>query len=114
MARRFNKTFRYIDDLLRLNNSQFEKSIPNIYPKELEFKKTTESPKHFSYLDLNITISGLRFTTDLWDKREAFKFRIVNFPHMDSNIRNVKYKSLVQAFCMRTVRRCYARQEPFQ
>ena len=46
----------------------------------------SESPKHCSYLDLNITISGLRFTTDLYDKREAFKFRIVNFPHMDSNI----------------------------
>ena len=58
----------YIDDLLTLNNSQFEKSIPNIYPKELELKKTTES-QHCSYLDLNITISGLRFTTDLYDKK---------------------------------------------
>ena len=77
MARKFNKTFRYIDDLLTLNNSQFEKSIPNIYPKELELKKTTESPKHCSYF---------RFTTDLYDKREAFKFRIVNLSHMDSNI----------------------------
>ena len=62
------------------------KSIPNIYPKELELKKTTGSPKHWSYLDLNITISGVRCTTDLYDKKEAFKFRIVNFPHMDSNI----------------------------
>ena len=72
VARKFNKTFRYIHDLLTLNNCQFEKSIPNIYPKELELK---ESPKHCSYLDLNITISGLRYTTDLYDKREAFKFQ---------------------------------------
>ena len=40
VARKFNKTFKYIDDLLTL---QFEKSIPDIYPKELELKKTTES-----------------------------------------------------------------------
>ena len=77
VARKFSKAFRYIDDLLTLNNSQFEKSIPtfsvarklddlltlnnsqfeksitNIYPKELELKKTTESSKHCSYLDLH-------------------------------------------------------------
>ena len=23
------------------------------------------------------------YTTDLYDKRETFKFKIVNFPHMD-------------------------------
>ena len=50
VARKFNKTFRYIDDLLTFNNCQFEKSIPNIYPKELELKKNTESPKHCSYI----------------------------------------------------------------
>ena len=60
--------YLYTDDLLTLNNSQIEKSIPNIYPKELELKKTTES-QHCSYLDLNITISDLRFTTDLYDKK---------------------------------------------
>ena len=80
-SRKFNKTFRYIDDLhvLTLNNPS---SIGQIYP----LKKTTESPTNCSYLDLNITISSLKFTTDLYDKRETFNFRIVNFPHMDSTI----------------------------
>ena len=30
--------------------------------------------------------SKYKFTTDLYDKREAFNFTIVNYPHMDSNI----------------------------
>ena len=83
----FNKTFRYnIDDLLTLNNPGFLNSIGHIYPHELELKKTTESPTNCSYLDLNITISGLKFTTDLYDKGETFNFRIVNVPHIDSSI----------------------------
>ena len=86
VARKFNKTFRYIDDLLTLNNPRFLNSRRQIYPHELELKKTTESPTCCSYLDLDITISGLKFTTDLYDKTEVFNFRIVTFPHMDSNI----------------------------
>ena len=68
----------YINDLLTLKG--------HIYPPELELKKTTGSPTNCSYLGLNIIVSGLKFVTDLYDKREAFNFRIVNFPHMDSNI----------------------------
>ena len=40
MAKRFSNTVRYIDDLLTLNNSQFEEEIPNIYPSELSLKRT--------------------------------------------------------------------------
>ena len=85
-ARRFCRTFRYIDDLLTLNNSSFKNSIDKIYPPELELKTTTEGPTTCSYLDLNVSIAGYRFCTDLYDKRDAFNFWIVNFPHIDSNI----------------------------
>ena len=64
-------------DLLTINNPDY---ISKIYPNELELKQTTEGHGMSSYLDLNI------FTTDLYDKREAFNFTIVNYPHMDSNI----------------------------
>ena len=43
-ARKFNKTFRYIDELLVLNNPHFVKSIYKIYPPQLELKRTTEGP----------------------------------------------------------------------
>ena len=32
MAKRFSDTVRYIDDLLTLNNSNFEEEVPNTYP----------------------------------------------------------------------------------
>ena len=40
MAKKFGNTVRYIDDLLTLNNSNFEEEIPNIYPSELTLKRT--------------------------------------------------------------------------
>ena len=86
VAAKFSNTCRYIDDLLTLNNPDFQACIGHIYPPELELKKTTESHDSCSYLDLNISILNGKFCTDLYDKRDTFSFSIVNFPHMDSNI----------------------------
>ena len=47
----FNLTFRYIDDVLSLNNPKFNDYIDVIYPKELEIKDTTDAPKWANYLD---------------------------------------------------------------
>ena len=38
VAKKFNDTIRYIDDLLTVNNSKFEKEICNIYHPELTLK----------------------------------------------------------------------------
>jgi hypothetical protein len=35
-ARAFNFTYRYIDDVLSINNSRFAEFLPLIYPPELE------------------------------------------------------------------------------
>ena len=32
LAKKFNNTMRYIDDLLTLNNNQFDAAIKDIYP----------------------------------------------------------------------------------
>ena len=45
-----NLTFRYIDDVLSLNNPKFNDYIDVIYPKELEIN-TTDAPKWANYLD---------------------------------------------------------------
>jgi hypothetical protein len=39
-SRSFNSTFRYIDDVLSLNNSRFGDFVDHIYPIELEIKDT--------------------------------------------------------------------------
>ena len=38
-----NSTFRYIDDVLSLNNSKFGDYVERIYPIELEIKETTDT-----------------------------------------------------------------------
>ena len=51
LAKRFNFTTRYIDDILTLNNSRFVTEIQHIYPSELDLKRTTENPASLSYSD---------------------------------------------------------------
>ena len=83
----FNFTFRYIDDVLSLNNSQFSDYIDVIYPPELEIKDTTDSHNFASYLDLLLAIGDdNKLSTRLYDKRDDFNFSIVNFPYLCSNI----------------------------
>jgi hypothetical protein len=81
LAVSFNHTFRYIDDVLSINNPNFHNYVPLIYPDELEIKDATESDIFVSYVDilLNIDSNG-RLTTSLYDKRNDFDFAIVNFP----------------------------------
>ena len=79
MAKQFSDTVRYIDDLLTLNNSNFEEEIPNIYPPELTLKRTSESDTELSYLDISISICSSKYVTELYDKRDAFNFNIVTF-----------------------------------
>ena len=50
-SRSFNFTFRYIADVLSLNNSRFGDSVHRIYPIELEIKDNTDTDRSASYLD---------------------------------------------------------------
>ena len=86
LAKRFNFTTRYIDDVLTLNNSRFVTEIRHIYPSELDLKRTTENSTSLSYLDVLITIDKGKYSTDVYDKRDDFGFNIVNFPHLCGNI----------------------------
>ena len=86
LAKKFSNTMRYIDDLLTLNNTSFHSAIDDIYPDELKLKKTSESSMSLSYLDIKIAIINGKYSTAVYDKRDDFKFKIVNFPHLSSNI----------------------------
>jgi hypothetical protein len=56
LARSFNFTFRYIDDVLLLNNSNFWDFVDRIYPIELEIRDTTDTDRSASYIDLHLEI----------------------------------------------------------
>lgn len=86
LAISFNSTFRYIDDVLSLNNSKFGDYVDCIYPIELEITDTTDTIKSASYLDLHLEIDNKGWLkTKLYDKRDDFSFPIVNFPFLSSN-----------------------------
>ena len=77
LARKFGQVFRYIDDLVALNDGQaFEMCHNQIYPAELELYKENDNNHCTNFLDLNIVIHNGFFTTKLFDKRDSFGFNI--------------------------------------
>ena len=87
-AIQFSNTFRYIDDLFSINNVDFGNYISAIYPPELQLTDTSTSSTEVCYLDTHIKTGDTNtpFRISIYDKRDDFTFRIVNFPYMDSNI----------------------------
>ena len=83
---RFNACFRYIDDLLCLNNDQLMDDVmTEIYPPELSL--TSDGAIYRApYLDLDLEIRDGKIHTKLYDKRDAFGFEIVNYPNLSGNI----------------------------
>ena len=86
-ARAFNFTYRYIDDVLSINNSRFAECFPLIFPPELEIKETIYTVSSALFLDvyLDLDDSG-QLSTKIYDKRDDFNFKIINFPNMCSHI----------------------------
>ena len=106
LAKMFNNTFRYIDDLMCLNNKHFSEFIDKIYPNELELKETTESQNSASYLDVMFNVQDNQLFYKLYDKRYDFSFDIVNFPYMDSNIPSSPAYGVYMSQLIRYARAC--------
>jgi hypothetical protein len=84
LARSFDFTFRYIDDVLSLTNSRLGDFVDRIYPIELEIKDITDTDRSVSYLDLHLEIdSEGRLRKKLYDKRDDFNFQ---FSHCELSI----------------------------
>lgn len=106
LARCFLYTYRYIDDLNAINdNGQFSKHYKEIYPPELILNK--ENPHHnksATFLDLEININNKQFDYKLYDKRDAFPFKIVRFPYKSSNMPSRMFYSTIAAEVLRICR----------
>ena len=84
-VRKINNSFRFIDDLLSLNDGiTFGKQCKDIYRTDLELKKENNN-FCASFLDLSIYIENGEFHTRLFDKRDNFGFNIVMTPFYCSN-----------------------------
>ena len=80
------EAFRYLDDLLTIDNPYFEGMVNQIYPPELPFNTADTSDIAAPFLDLHLYISNGFVSSKIYDKRDDFDFDIVNFPFSDGDV----------------------------
>ena len=83
LASRFNFTYRYIDDILSINNPEFD-----------------------NYLGLLSIGRDGQLHTSIYDKRDDFNFHITNFPFLSSNIQTSPAYGVFISQLIRYVRAC--------
>ena len=59
----FKSTYRYLDDILNINNIYFDHMVSQIYPAWLQLNK-------YSILDLQLSISNDIVSTKIYDIRD--------------------------------------------
>ena len=100
-ARRFAYTFRFIDDLLTINDDNlFLKNFKNIYPPELQLN-LENSGDTVNFLDLSLTNNNGHIDVKLYDKRDNFPFSIVRLLFTSSNIPSRMFYNCVGAEILR-------------
>ena len=80
----FNSTFRYLDDLLNIDNIHFEHMVHRIYPAQLQLNMANATDTEAAFLDINLPIHNDIVSTKIYDKRDDFN--IVNFPFLDGDV----------------------------
>ena len=106
LARKFGRVFRFIDDLLAINDgNEFENYYSDIYPSELELQKENVTNSETSFLELSIHLVDHTFVTKLYDKRDSFGFHISRLPFRDSKIPKRMFYSTA---CAEVIRICRA------
>ena len=98
---RYKSTYRYIDDLLSVNNRDVIYDINSIYPRFLEIANTNnDNFRKGSFLDIDIEVNNNRFLTKVYDKRRDFEFEILGLPAFTSNTpNNMTYGIISSQFC---------------
>ena len=94
---KFFHTFRVIDDLITINDKNFEKNIHIIFQAELELKKENQIKKSDNFQDLNINMQNPRFQIKLYNTRENFNFNIIRVRYKSYNIPHKMFPSVMSA-----------------
>ena len=85
-ARVFNFTYRYIDDVLSINNSRFAEFLQLIYPPEVEIKETPDTPSSAYFWTYTSNFTTVVNSVLTFMINGMTNFKIINFPNMCSNI----------------------------
>ena len=104
VAKAMSHTFRYIDDIMPLNDKcLFESYRYQIYPEELELNRENVGYNTASVLEMQVDIIEGKFRVNVYDKRDHFNFKVFRFPSINSNVPdktlyNVFYSQLVRFY----------------
>ena len=82
----FNTTSRYLDDIINIHNVYFDNMVSQIYPSEPQLTKANTCDNETEFLDLHLSFSNDIVSTKIYDKRDDFDFKIVNFPFLDCDV----------------------------
>ena len=90
LAKEFNYTCRYIDDILSINidgpTIDFLQLAKNIYPVSLELSKTSEI-NNATFLDASLNITQKhRLHVKVYNKTDDFNFDVVRYTSAESNM----------------------------
>ena len=75
----FNSTFRYVDDLINIDNSYNEGIVGRINPTELQLNKANASDIKPPFLDFLYLFQIDLFLSIIYYNRDDFDFDKVNF-----------------------------------
>ena len=60
--------------------------VGQIYSTELQLNKANSSDTEAPFLDLNLSVTNVIVSSKIYDKRDYFKFEIVNFQFLDGGV----------------------------
>ena len=86
LARIFQNTYRYMDDLLTIFRDKNLNIFDSMYPPSLTLEQTNSVDHVANYLDLTITIHQGKILTKVYNKTDDYNFKVVRYPKSDSNM----------------------------
>ena len=96
---------RYIDDILALNCPDFINKASSIYDKELKLEETYDG-NHCCFLDLDITLQNGSVKTNVYNKTDAFPFKVNRFGYPDSKVSTNIHNNTIIGQLIRYARIC--------
>ena len=106
-AIQLSKTCRFLDDLLNVNGEGLlSQYLSQIYPPELEIRKENDNSNKATFLEFNIEKQMSKFKLSVYDKRDDFPFKIVQYPSIGSNVPSEQIYNIFASQVIRYIRVC--------
>lgn len=99
---------RYMDDIIFIGKdlNKILEHTKNMYHSSLTLSKTNQSPTNCDFLDLNITLENGKLSTKLYNKTDDFPFKVLKYPHFNSNIHSNIICNTIAGEVVRIERSC--------